>query len=61
MPTIKPLTNNLVLDEKKQLAITAPTKKAGFPFRFENLLFIFIFYFYDLNLRATALLVAAKR
>ena len=41
--------------------ITAPTKKAGFSFRFDNLFFIFIFYFYDLNLRATALRVAAKR
>lgn len=46
---------------KKQLAITAPTSKAGFPLRFDNLFFIFVFYFYDLNLRATALLVAAKR
>jgi hypothetical protein len=46
---------------KEQLAITAPTQKAVFSFRFDNLFFMFIFYFYDLNLRATALWVAAKR
>ena len=49
------------MKNKEQLTITAPTQKAGFSFRFNNLFFIFIFYFYDLNLRATALLVAANR
>jgi len=48
-------------NRKEQLAITAPTQKAAFSFRFDNLFFIFIFYFYDLNLGATALRVAAKR
>jgi hypothetical protein len=49
------------MKNKEQLAITAATQKAGFSFRFDNLFFIFIFYFYDLNLRATALRLAAKR
>ena len=50
-----------MLDDKEQLAITAPTQKAGFSFRFDNLFFIFIFHFYDLNLQATAIRVAANR
>jgi hypothetical protein len=50
-----------IVTEEQKRAITAPTQKANFPFRFDNLFFIFIFYFYDLNIRATALRVAAKR
>jgi hypothetical protein len=56
-----PLLRQLVIRQLENLQLTAPTQKAGFSFRFDNLFFIFIFYFYDLNLRATALRVAAKR
>ena len=56
-----PLLRQLVIRQLENLQLTAPTQKAGFSFRFDNLFFIFIFYFYDLNIRATALRVAAKR
>jgi hypothetical protein len=56
-----PLLRQLMIRQLENLQLTAPTQKAGFSFRFDNLFFIFIFYFYDLNLRATALRVAAKR